>query len=52
LAEPSEVKYAACRALWIYSQDKIDDHLRQKARDSITSAGCTCGYGGSGVACR
>jgi hypothetical protein len=52
LTESSEVKYAACQGLWIYSHDKIADRLRERAEDSVRAAGCTCGITGSGLACQ
>lgn len=41
--ESSEVKYAACRGLWGYSRSRLDDHLRERAADSLRVAGCVCG---------
>lgn len=51
LTETSEVKYAACRWLWTYSQDRIDDRLRKRASASIALTGCTCSDTGSGLVC-
>jgi hypothetical protein len=42
LTESSEVKYAACQLLWSYDNPPISEDLRERAHDSITSAGCTC----------
>ena len=43
VTESSEVKYAACRGLWGYSQARLDDHLRERAAESLAAAGCVCG---------
>jgi hypothetical protein len=52
LTESSEVKNTACQWLWNYSHWEIGDRLRERARDSVAIAGCTCGYAGSGPICR
>ena len=44
LTESSEVKYTACQLLWSNSLDERDDRLRQRAEDSVRTAGCTCGF--------
>jgi hypothetical protein len=51
LTEPSEVKYTACRALWNYSHWEIGDRDRERSRDAVIAAGCTCGYTGSVLVC-
>ena len=51
LTESSEVKYAACRELWGYTEGEGDKRLSGRARDSVAAAGCTCGITGSGLAC-
>jgi hypothetical protein len=50
LTELSEIKISACQQLWIYTQDRIDDRLRQKAQDSLNAASCVCGPKPAGVA--
>jgi hypothetical protein len=42
LTESSAVKATACVQLWIYQQDRIDNSLRQQARDSLEAAHCAC----------
>jgi len=44
LTESSEPKYAACQLLRSNSLDETDDRLRQRAKDSVRAAGCTCGF--------
>jgi hypothetical protein len=51
LSESSEVKYAACKELWGYTEGEPDKRLSERARDSVAAAGCTCGITGSGLAC-
>jgi hypothetical protein len=51
LTDSSEVKYAACKELWGYAEGEPDKGLRERARDSVAAAGCTCGITGSGLAC-
>jgi len=43
LTEVSEIKISACQQLWIYTQDRIDDRLRERAQDSLDAASCICG---------
>jgi hypothetical protein len=43
LTEVSEIKRSACQQLWIYTQDRIDDRLRERAQDSLDAASCICG---------
>jgi len=52
LTESPEVKNKACTDLWIYGHDKIDDRLGERARDSLTVAGCKCRDSGLGVVCQ
>jgi len=42
LTEVSEIKTSACESLWVYTQDRIDDRLRQKAQESLDAANCKC----------
>ena len=42
VTESSEVKYAACRFLWVFTRG-TEDHVRRRAEDSLHAAGCTCG---------
>jgi hypothetical protein len=42
IRESFEVKSSACQLLWIYTQDRIDSSLRQKAHDSLQAANCNC----------
>jgi hypothetical protein len=51
LSESSQVKYAACKNLWTYTESESDKRLSERARESVTAAGCTCGITGSGLAC-
>ena len=51
LTESSEVKYAACKELWGYTEGEPDKHLSERARDSVAAAGCRCEITGSGLAC-
>lgn len=42
LTEFSDIKSSACQLLWIYTQDRIDSRLRQKAQYSLVAANCKC----------
>jgi hypothetical protein len=58
LTEPPEVRLAACLNLWSYGTSTIAAPLRERARDSVSAAGCTCGEvpsnlnAGQSVACQ
>ena len=42
LTEVSEIKNSACQQLWIDTQERTDDRLRQKAQGSLDAASCVC----------
>jgi hypothetical protein len=41
--ESADVRESACNYLWIYTQDRISNDLRQQAKDALQSARCVCG---------
>ena len=51
LTESGKVKSAACVGLQNYSEWRIDESLRERARDSMKAAGCKCGGSGVSVVC-
>ncbi len=42
LTESPAIKRSACHLLWIYSQDRTDERLRQYAQDTLRDAHCRC----------
>ena len=51
LTESGKVKSAACVGLRNYSDWRIDESLRERARDSMKAASCKCGGSGVSVVC-
>lgn len=41
--ESADIRASACNYLWIYTQDRISDNLRQQAKDALQSSHCVCG---------